>query len=73
MAILLVDLLLIFLPLREPSGIVRLLHDDLNACTGRMQLIVDCVEELFGSVDGLARAALVVNCRRRVESRGVAA
>lgn len=72
MAILLVYPLLVSLPLREPFSIFRLLHDDLNACASCMQLIVDRVEELLGGVNGLARAALIVNCRGRVQGRGVA-
>ena len=45
-----VDLLLILLHPLEPSGVLRLLHNDLDACAGPVQLVVNRVDEFLGSV-----------------------
>lgn len=50
-AVLLVRLLFISGLFREPSGILRLFHDDLDASTCSMQLVVNSRDKLFGSID----------------------
>ena len=65
MSILLIDSLLVILASKEPGGILRLLHDDLDTSTSCMQLIVDRFQKLFCRINWrLPSATLFVSCRR---------